>query len=486
MFDDVISEKLLTHYVDGRWTPPLSDEGFPFETPHDAVVRGSIVLAGPADVERAIAAARAAFPAFSRTTRAERLALLRRIHAVTEDRLEDLAQAISLEMGAPIDMARASQAAAGPGHAKGFIEALETLEEETILPNGDLLVREPVGVSGLITPWNWPINQIALKVLPVIATGGTCVLKPSEYTPLSAVVYMDILDAAGVPPGVVNMIQGNGPGAGAALSTNPAIAHVSFTGSTRAGRAVAHAAAEDIRRITLELGGKSANLVFADCGADLEARIRASVAECFLNSGQSCDAPTRMLVERAVYDQVVEIAADAAAGTRLGLPSEPGGHIGPLVNATQFERVQALINAGLEEGARLVAGGPGPAPGFNSGYWVRPTVFADVTPGMRIAREEIFGPVLSILPVESEEEAIGIANASPYGLAAYLQTGDRERAARIARRLDAGAVHVNGTSMGWGSPFGGWKQSGLGREGGLLGIEAFQEVKTIHLPGVWR
>ncbi|OWJ72098.1 aldehyde dehydrogenase family protein [Haematobacter massiliensis] len=481
MHNTIDSEKLVTHYVDGHWIAPLSTEAFPFETPHDAAVRGSIILAGGQDVARALDAARRAFTGFSRSSKAERLALLRRIHELTQERIDDLAEAISLEMGAPIDMARRAQAGAGVGHAAGFIEALEGMDEEERLTNGDLLIRAPVGISGLITPWNWPINQISLKVLPVIATGGACVLKPSEYTPLSAIVYMEILDAAGVPAGVVNMVQGNGPGAGVALSTDPLVNHVSFTGSTRAGRAVAHAAAEDIRRITLELGGKSANLVFADCGSDLEQRVRDSVAECFLNSGQSCDAPTRMLVERDIYERVVEIAADAAANTALGLPSEPGDHIGPLVNATQFERVQDLIAAGVAEGARPVAGGPGLAPGFNAGYWVRPTVFADVTPDMRIAREEIFGPVLSILPVEGEAEAIRIANDSPYGLAAYVQTGDMERAGRVGRALDAGAIHVNGTGMGWGSPFGGWKQSGLGREGGKLGIEAFQEVKTLHL-----
>jgi len=319
-------------------------------------------------------------------------------------------------------------------------------------------------------------------VLPAIAAGCTCVLKPSEYTPLSTILYAEILEEAGVPPGVFNFIQGDGPTAGAALSRHPDIAMMSFTGSTRGGTAVTKDAADTVKRVTLELGGKSPNLVFADCGPDLERLVRGGVAECFLNSGQSCDAPTRMLVEESVYREVCEIAADAARNTRLDDPAKEGDHIGPLFSEMHEGRVQALIETGVAEGARLLAGGPGRPEGRNRGYWARPTVFADVTPDMTIYRQEIFGPVLALSPFEDEAEAVAMANDTPYGLAAYLQTGDMARAKRVAARLRAGAVHVNGTGMEYGTPFGGYKQSGNGREGGLEGLQDYQEIKTLHLP----
>ena len=439
---------------------------------------GEVALGNEADVDRAVAAASAAFTTFALTSKAERLELLRQIRAVSERRFEELAQAMRMEMGAPITMAREAQADAALGHLDGFIEALEQLKEQQRFENGEVMLREPIGVCGLITPWNWPINQVVLKVLPVIATGCTCVLKPSEHTPVSAVLYAEILHEAGVPPGVFNLVNGVGPVVGAAMSRHPDIQMMSFTGSTRAGTAVTRDAADSVKRVTLELGGKSPNLVFADC--DLEERVTQSVAECMFNTGQSCDAPTRLLVERGCYDQVVEIATRAAKATRVGDPTEEGDHIGPLFDQIQFDRVQTMIQVGIDEGANLVAGGLGRPEGFESGWYVRPTVFTDVNNDMRIAREEIFGPVLAIIPFDTEEDAIRIANDTPYGLAAYVQTGNAERAARLSRALRAGAVHINGGAYEYGSPFGGYKASGNGREGGEMGLEDFLETKMVH------
>jgi aldehyde dehydrogenase (NAD+) len=467
-------------YIAGEWVSPLGSETMPIIDPATEAEVGRVALGTAADVDRAASAAQSAFADFGRWPRAERLALLRRIRDRTAARREELAQAICLEMGAPITMSREMQAEAGVGHAEGFIEALEAQAERWTLSNGDTLVREPVGPAGLITPWNWPINQIALKVLPALATGCPAILKPSEHTPLSAALYAEILHEAGVPPGAFALIHGTGPEVGDALARHPGLAMVSFTGSTRAGISVTKSAADSVKRVTLELGGKSPNLVFADCGADLEARVRASVAECFLNTGQSCDAPTRLIVERACYDAVVEIAQSAAENTEVGDPKTEGAHIGPLFDRLQWDRVQGWIARGIDAGARLVAGGPGRPEGFGTGWYARPTVFADVDNTMAIAREEIFGPVLCILPAEDEEEAIEIANDTPYGLAAYVQTGDIDRAERVAARLRAGAVHVNGGGLGWGTPFGGYKASGNGREGGEMGLEDFQEVKSLH------
>ncbi len=471
-------QNLNKFYIDGAWVKPASNTEFPVLNPATEQQIGVITLGNEDDVNRAVAAAKAAFETYSRTTKDERLALLEKLLEVTKARMEELAQAMTAEMGAPISMSRSPQADSGVEHLQDFIKALKSLDDRETLPNGDTLVREPIGVCGLITPWNWPINQVVLKVVPALATGCTCVLKPSEHTPVSAVLYAEIIHEAGFPAGVFNLIQGEGPTVGAALSRHPDVLMMSFTGSVRAGTAVSKDAADTIKRVTLELGGKSPNLVFAD--SDLEERVTASVKECFFNTGQSCDAPTRLLVERSCYDEVLEIAQRAAEGQAVGDPTQEGDHVGPLFDKIQYDRVQSLINVGIDEGARLLAGGPGKPDGFDTGWFVKPTVFADVTNDMRIAREEIFGPVLVIIPFDDEAEAIAIANDTPYGLAAFLQTGDPERAERVAAQLRAGAVHINGGGFGYGSPFGGYKQSGNGREGGIMGLEDYQEVKTLH------
>ncbi|SVB13491.1 uncharacterized protein METZ01_LOCUS166345, partial [marine metagenome] len=464
-------ENLGKFYIGGKWVTPNSKQVMPVINPATEEDIGTVILGNNDDVDLAVKAANLAFDSFSKTTKEDRLKLLKRIHEVTSDRFEELAQAMSKEMGAPITMAREAQADSGLGHLQGFIEALEKLEEENTLSNGDILTKEPIGVCGLITPWNWPINQITLKVLPAIACGCTCILKPSEHTPISAMSYAEILHEAGVPSGVFNLIHGTGEEVGVALSRHPDIQMISFTGSTRGGMSVTRESAATIKRVTLELGGKSPNLVFADC--DLEERVTASVGECMLNTGQSCDAPTRLLVEKSCYDDVLNIAKKAAEDTGVGEPQKEGDHIGPLFDKIQFDRVQNMIQVGIDEGARLLTGGMGKPDGFETGWYVKPTIFADVSNDMRIAQEEIFGPVLVIIPFESEEEAIKIANDSPYGLGAYLQTGDKERAQRVSKALRAGAVHINGGGFNYGSPFGGYKQSGNGREGGEMGIEDY-------------
>jgi aldehyde dehydrogenase (NAD+) len=471
-------DKLRKFYINGEWVDPVSTETMPVLNPASIEQVGELALGNEADIDRAVAAASQAFELFSESSKADRLALLGRIRDVSQRRFEELAQAMRLEMGAPITMSRDAQADAAIGHLDGFIQALEKLEEQESFDNGEILLREPIGVCGLITPWNWPINQVVLKVLPAIATGCTCVLKPSEHTPVSAMLYAEVLHEAGVPAGVFNMVNGTGPVVGAALSRHPDVQMMSFTGSTRAGTAVTRDSADSVKRVTLELGGKSPNLVFADC--NLEERVTQSVAECMFNTGQSCDAPTRLLVERACYDEAVEIARRAAASTQVGDPEAEGDHIGPLFDEIQFDRVQNMIQVGIEEGAKLIAGGLGRPEGFDVGWFVQPTIFADVDNTMRVAREEIFGPVLVIIPFDTEEEAIAIANDTPYGLAAYVQTGSSDRAARLSRALRAGAVHINGGAYEYGSPFGGYKASGNGREGGMMGLEDFLETKMVH------
>ncbi|WP_027232553.1 aldehyde dehydrogenase family protein [Phyllobacterium sp. UNC302MFCol5.2] len=467
-------------YIDGEWVKPLEPNDLEVINPATEQPIAVISVGTAADIDRAVAAAKNAFQTYSQTSVDERLVLLERLLAIYKRRYDEVARTITLELGAPITMSTQQQADVGVGHLQGFIDALKNLHMREELPNGDLLVREPIGVCGLITPWNWPINQIALKVIPALATGSTCVLKPSEFTPLNAMLYAEMIDEAGFPAGTFNLVNGDGATVGAALSRHRDVDMMSFTGSTRAGIAVSKDAAETVKRVTLELGGKSPNIVFED--ADLEDRVAGSVLECFNNSGQSCDAPTRMLVQRSVYDRAVKIAEETGKQARVGNPEEEGEHIGPLVSHVQYGRVQNLIEAGIAEGARVVVGGAGKPEGYETGYFVRPTIFADVSNTMRIAREEVFGPVLALIPFDTEEEAIAIANDTPYGLAAYVQTGDAKRAERVAARLKAGMVHINGGPHRYGSPFGGYKQSGNGREGGRFGLEDFFEVKTIHRP----
>jgi aldehyde dehydrogenase (NAD+) len=471
--------KSTDFYINGQWVAPSQPNDFDVINPSTEEVCATISLGGQADVDAAVAAARTAFESYAYTSKQDRLDLIRKVLDVYKARGEDMAQAISTEMGAPIDMARSSQVGAGTWHISNFIKALEDFEFERPLgdhaPN-DRIIYEGVGVVGMITPWNWPMNQVTLKVIPALATGCTMILKPSEIAPLSSLVWAEILDEAGVPAGVFNMINGDGAGVGSMMTAHPGIDAISFTGSTRAGIAISKNAADTLKPVHLELGGKGANIIFAD--AD-EKAVKRGAIHCFNNSGQSCNAPTRMLVQRDIYDQAVEIAAATADATTVGLASESGRHIGPVVSQMQFDKIQGLIAKGIEEGARLVAGGLGRPEGFNKGYFVRPTVFADVNNDMTIAREEIFGPVLSIIPFEDEAEALAIANDTEYGLTNYVQTQDGAKRNRLARKLRSGMVEMNGQGRGAGSPFGGMKKSGNGREGGVFGLEDFCEVKAV-------
>ncbi len=464
-------------YINGDWVSPLNPNDFEVLNPATEEVIATISMGSVDDINLAVNAARNAFPAFSSTSKQERLELLESILDVYQRRYDEMADIITLELGAPVTMSKGSQAAVGVGHLKGFLAALKALEFQEELPSGDTIIREPIGVCGLITPWNWPVNQIALKVLPALAVGCTMVLKPSELTPLSAILYAEIFHQAGCPKGVFNLVNGDGPTTGAALSCHPDVDMMSFTGSTRAGIAVTRDAAETIKKVTLELGGKSPDIIFAD--ADVETAVKRGVLGCFYNTGQSCNAPTRMLVEGSIYDQVVTLAKTVGESQKIGKPTDKGRHIGPLVSALQFERVQTLINAAQREGATTLVGGPGKPAGFERGYYVKPTIFSDVNNEMRIAREEVFGPVLTIIPFEDEDDAVRIANDTPYGLAAYIETRDAEKAKRVASRLRAGQIHINGNDCAYGSPFGGYKMSGLGREGGRYGLEDFLEIKAV-------
>jgi aldehyde dehydrogenase (NAD+) len=467
------------HYIDGAWRAPATPADFPVIDPSTEEEAAVISLGSEADTDAAVAAARRAFPGWAATPYEERIAAVRRLRDAYARRMEDMAQAISLEMGAPIALARGAQAPAGLGNIDAFLKVapdfahVRRLRDDT--PE-DRILYEPIGVVAMITPWNWPMNQVTLKVIPALAVGCAMVLKPSEIAPLSGALFAEIAEEADLPPGVFNMVQGDGPGVGSRLSGHEDVDMVSFTGSTRAGIAISKAAADTLKRVSLELGGKGANLIFAD--ADERAVVRGA-RHCFNNTGQSCNAPSRMLVERSVYEKAVETARETAEKTAIGSAHEDGKHIGPLVSQPQWDKVQDLIQAGIDEGARLVAGGTGRPEGVNRGYFVRPTVFADVRNDMRIAREEIFGPVLSIIPFDSEAEAIAIANDTPYGLTNYVQSGDGARRNRLARALRSGMVEMNGRARAPGSPFGGMKASGNGREGGLWGMEEFCEVKAV-------
>lgn len=466
-------------YINGTWSDPAAPSDHHVINPSTEEPCAVISLGGQSDTNAAVSAAKAAFPAWMNTTPAERLALVAKLKDVYDSRLEDMAQAISLEMGAPIDLARQQQAAAGSGHITAFLKAAENYEfEHPHDPDtpGSYIRNEPIGVAALITPWNWPMNQVTLKVIAAAVAGCTMVLKPSEESPLSSIVFAEMMDEAGFPAGVFNLVNGDGVGVGTQLTEHTDVDMISFTGSSRAGILISKAAADSLKRVSLELGGKGANLIFAD--AD-DAAVERGVRHCMNNSGQSCNAPTRMIVQREVYDAAVETATKVAESIKVGPASEEGGHIGPVVNQVQFDKIQALIQNGIDEGARLVTGGVGRPDGLNRGFYVKPTVFADVNNNMTIAREEIFGPVLSIIPFETEEDGISIANNTPYGLTDYVQTQDPARAVRVGRALRSGMVEINGQSRGMGAPFGGMKQSGNGREGGVWGIDDFIEVKSL-------
>ncbi|MET0358201.1 MAG: aldehyde dehydrogenase family protein [Pararhizobium sp.] len=465
----------LKFFIDGAWVPPVVPVALDVIDPSTEEPFTQIAAGSKADVDKAVAAAKAAFPAFSRWTQPERLELLRRILAEYEKRAEDIAQAVSREMGAPIAFARESQVGAGHGHLSATIAALENYKF-TEQRGSTLIVKEPIGVVALITPWNWPLNQITCKVGPAIATGCTMVLKPSEIAPISGVIFAEVMEAAGVPKGVFNMINGTGPDVGQVMAGHPDVDMVSFTGSTRAGIIVAKTAADTVKRVAQELGGKSPNIVLPD--ADLAQAVADGVTGCFGNSGQSCDAPTRMLVPRDRHDEALAVAREAAERMVTGDPQGEGIDLGPVVSQVQFDKIQRLIEAGISEGATLVTGGPGRPENLNRGYYIRPTVFGNVTNDMTIAREEIFGPVLSILPYDSEEEAIEIANDTPYGLAAYVQ-GEPDHARKIAPRLRAGSVYLNYPDWDLFSSFGGYKQSGNGREYADWGIHDFLEIKSV-------
>jgi aldehyde dehydrogenase (NAD+) len=463
-------------YIGGEWVDPAGDlKTIEVIDPATEQSIGTVAMGTAADAEMAIAAAKAAFPAFAGTTRAERLALLRRIVAILERRQNEIGDIISREMGAPQAMARASQAGIGVVHFHETIKAFEAFELE-YMQGGTRIVHEPVGVVAMITPWNWPINQIACKVAPAIATGCTMVLKPSEIAPFNAILFAEVMDEAGVPKGVFNLVNGDGPTVGALLSSHPDIDMVSFTGSTRAGISVAQAAAPTVKRVHQELGGKSPNIILRS--ADLDKAVRAAVHRCFDNSGQSCNAPTRLLVPAEQMAQAAAIAAEEAAAIRVGDPMDPATVLGPVSSAMQFGKIQALIDAGVAEGATLVSGGAGRPDGLTTGYYVRPTVFSHVTNDMTIAREEIFGPVLSIIGYGTEDEAVAIANDTPYGLAAYIQ-GAPDDARRLAPRLRAGIVRLNSSAWDGAAPFGGFKQSGNGREYGKFGLHEFTEIKGV-------
>ncbi|CAM3178393.1 aldehyde dehydrogenase (NAD+) [Paracoccus aminovorans] len=466
-------------YIDGAWVAPARPRDLEVIDPSTEEPVAVISLGDQADTDAAVAAAKAAFPAWSATPPAERLAHVERILEIYNRRAPDMAAAITAEMGAPQDMSLGDQVAAGTYHIENFITAFRDFQFIRPLgPHapGSMVAWEPVGVVGAITPWNWPMNQVTLKVIPAILAGNTVVLKPSEIAPLSSVVWTEIIDEAGLPKGVYNMVNGDGVGVGTQLSVHPDVDMISFTGSTRAGIAITKAAADTVKKVVLELGGKGANLVFADADDKAVAR---GARHCFYNSGQSCNAPTRMLVERSFYDTAVEQARKVAEETAVATAHQPGPHIGPVVSKQQWDKIQDLIQKGIDEGARLVAGGPGLPEGVNRGYFVRPTVFADVNNDMTIARQEIFGPVLSIIPFDSEEEAVAIANDTIYGLTDYVQSQDGARRNRLARQLRAGMVEMNGQSRGRGSAFGGVKASGRAREGGVWGLEEFMDSKQI-------
>jgi aldehyde dehydrogenase (NAD+) len=466
-------------YINGQWVNPKSKEEIKVVNPATEQDCAVIALANKHDVNDAVVAAKNAYDTWAFTSKEERIQLLEKLYESYKKRWNDIAEAITMEMGAPKDFSTKLQAGTGAAHIKSFIKYLKNFEFEKPLgehaPN-QRLIYEPKGVCALITPWNWPMNQVCLKVMPALAAGCTMVLKPSELAPLSSVILAELIDEVKFPAGVFNLINGDGATTGDALTSHPDINMISFTGSTRAGALISQNAAKDFKRVSLELGGKGANIIFKD--ADPEA-IERGALRCFRNSGQSCNAPTRMLVEKSIYKEAVERLKKYAEEFKVDDPTKKGEHIGPVISETQYNKIQTLIQKGIDEGAKLVAGGPGKPEGINQGYFVKPTVFADVNNNMEIARTEIFGPVLSVIPFENEEEAIKIANDTPYGLTNYIQTQDPEKVKRVSRRVRSGMVDVNGAGIAVDAPFGGFKHSGIGREAGQHGLEEFLEVKAV-------
>ena len=470
-------------YINGQWVAPKNAKDIEVIDPSTEKSCAIISLGGSDDINAAVTSAKKAFESWGFTTRNQRVELLEKLYVVYKKRWADVAKAITLEMGAPKDFSSELQTGTGASHIKSFIRYLKEFKFEKVLGDhakDQKILYEPKGVCALITPWNWPMNQVCLKVIPALAAGCTMVLKPSELAPLSSMILAEMIDEVKFPAGVFNLVNGDGATTGNALTSHPDINMISFTGSTRAGALISQNAAKDFKRISLELGGKGANIVFKD--ADPEA-IERGALRCFRNSGQSCNAPTRMLVEKSMYNEAVERLKKFANKTKVDDPAKEGDHIGPVVSETQFNKIQTLIKKGIDEGAKLVAGGVGKPDGLEKGYFVKPTVFADVNNQMEIARTEIFGPVLSIMPFETEEEAISIANDTPYGLTNYIQTQDQKKANRVARKLRSGMVDVNGAGIAVDAPFGGYKHSGIGREAGAQGLEEFLEVKTV---GGWR
>lgn len=463
-------------YIDGQWVEPHSRQTADIINPANEEVIGAVTLGDQKDVDAAVGAARNAFENFSQTTAAERIALLERIIEIYKQRMAEIGEVVSREIGAPVSLAQTAQAPAGLGHFEATLQALRGFEWEKDMGRSRV-VYEPIGVCALITPWNWPPNQIVAKVAPALAAGCTVVLKPSEIAPLNTIILAEIMHEAGVPPGVFNLVNGDGPGVGAALAKHPDVDMISFTGSTRAGVLVAQNAAPTVKRVAQELGGKSANIILDD--ANLEKVVGAGLRACVRNTGQSCNAPTRMLVPLSLMDEAAAIAKEAALAVKVGDPADPDTQQGPVVSKAQWDKVQNLIRQGIEEGARLECGGLGLPDGLDRGYYVKTTVFSHVQNNMTIAREEIFGPVLVIIGYEDEEDAIRIANDTPYGLAGFVQSGDLERARRVARRIRAGYLQINGAPYRYEMPFGGYRQSGNGRENGAWGIEEFLETKAI-------
>ena len=465
-------------YINGNWVDPVNPNDLDVINPSTEEVCAVISLGSKEDTNKAVKAAKSAFTTWKDTSKEERIDLLEKLLEIYKKRSGEMADAISLEMGAPMDWSTDVQTASGQSHLEDFIIRLKefNFDRKFNENSNNRICYEPIGVCGLITPWNWPINQIALKVVPAFATGCTMILKPSEIAPLSAMLFAEMIDEAGFPPGVFNLVNGDGAGVGTDISSHPDIDLVSFTGSTRAGRLISKNAAETIKKVCLELGGKGGNIVFADSYPNA---VRDGIRNVMSNSGQSCDAPTRMLVEKSIYDRAVKEAADEANLIKVDQSNKKGDHIGPVVSKIQYDKIISLIQSGIDEGATLAAGGPDLPNGMNKGYFIKPTIFTDVKNDMRIAKEEIFGPVLSIIPFETEEEAIKIVNDTEYGLGNYLQTEDKEKAKRVSRQLNAGIIYVNGIAPEAGTPFGGFKQSGNGREGGVWGLEEYLEVKTV-------